>query len=94
MRIDFLKTSVIFMCLCLIAGQSFAENNILQTVLDLPKLQQYYHVNELPDRKPLIVVENDHVDESFQLNKFGTQVIFMDRETILWEKSQKINEKF
>jgi hypothetical protein len=47
---------------------------LVQSTIDLPQLQAYYHVDQAPERKPLVVVRNDAVDRPLQLSKFGEPV--------------------
>lgn len=55
---------------------------ILQKVIDLPKLQQYYHSN-LPERVPLVVEKNNYVPTEFLLKKFDQPVVFVDKTAIV-----------
>lgn len=47
---------------------------VAQLVLDAPDLQQYYHVDSVPDRSPLAVALNAHADAGWKLVKFGKPV--------------------
>ena len=54
---------------CIYAEPSKSFNNsdicaILQLTIDLPNLQQYFHVSESPDGKPLKMVINDDFDKN------------------------------
>jgi hypothetical protein len=51
---------------------------IAQLVLDAPALQQYYHAGSAPERAPLAVALNDHVDGAWKLTKFGEPVEMVD----------------
>lgn len=46
---------------------------VLQTVLDLPALEGYFHPTQ-PQRRPLRVLKNNVVAENVQLSKFGEPV--------------------
>lgn len=60
------------------AAQSDIEQ-VCQLTLDLPALQQYYHVEDAPNRKPLVVASNEHLSADVQLTKFGEPVKLMQR---------------
>lgn len=51
---------------------------VLQLVIDHEDLQQYYHVAELPDRKPLRVAKTAAVEAAPALTKFGVPVVYED----------------
>lgn len=57
-----------------------AENNkqemILQTVIDIPALQNSFRVADNPNRKPLYVEKNKVITKNLNLNKFGEPVKF------------------
>lgn len=55
---------------------------VIQKAIDLAKLQQYYHINEIPNRFPLIILKNDKIPSILKLNKFGKQVEILDESTI------------
>lgn len=48
---------------------------ILQLTINLPGLQQYYHINEKPQRKPLRLLLSYPQLNCQYLEKFGSQVI-------------------
>ena len=52
---------------------------IIQKSIDLPKLQQYFHIKENPDRSPLIILKSDKITSTLELNKFGKQVNILDK---------------
>lgn len=54
--------------------------SLVQAVIDLEALQNYYHVADAPDRKPLILLKNDVVDRDLGLSKFGVPVQFLVRD--------------
>lgn len=47
---------------------------IIQKSIDLPKLQQYFHIDELPNRAPLIILQSELIPSNLELNKFGKKV--------------------
>lgn len=47
---------------------------IIQRAIDLPTLQQYYHVKELPNRAPLVIYLNENQFFNLELQKFGRKV--------------------
>lgn len=54
--------------------QSVKETQeILQLVLELPRLQQFYHP-EVPGRKPVVLLQNQHVPPGVELWKFNERV--------------------
>jgi len=48
--------------------------NILQLIISSNELNKYYHVDVLPDRKPLRILNNNVVPETTQLNLFDMEV--------------------
>ena len=72
---------------CIYAEPSKSFNNsdicaILQLTIDLPNLQQYFHVSESPDGKPLKMVINDDFDKNcINLKKFSEPVVFIDKQS-------------
>lgn len=54
---------------------------IIQKILDLPRLQPYYHI-ELKERLPIKLLENEYVDKNLSLNKFGQNVEILSRQKI------------
>jgi hypothetical protein len=53
------------------------HEQVLQLVIDLPKLQQYYHSDTLKSRRPLRIFLNDAVPKPLRLIKFGQPVEFL-----------------
>lgn len=51
---------------------------IVRLVIDLLKLQQYYHGDIFANRKPLYILKNDVMSEDLQLSKFDEPVRFAD----------------
>jgi len=56
--------------------------NILKIVINLPELQEYYHIDILPERKPLIIVADEFIQYDLKIKKFGEPIIFMDKAEI------------
>ncbi|QNH63506.1 hypothetical protein [Hymenobacter sediminicola] len=54
--------------------QGVSEQIILQQLLDLPELQQYFHV-ELPGRLPIKLLQTPGMPQGLQLEKFGRPVL-------------------
>ncbi len=59
------------------SGNDFCK--ILQLTIDLPKLQQFFHVEEIQNRSPLRVAINDSNANCASLTKFGKKVILFDK---------------
>ena len=57
-----------------------AVQPIVQLVIDLPQLQQFLHP-ELPDRKPLVLIQTDEVSPGLALKKFGQPVAIRELRT-------------
>ena len=49
---------------------------LVKTVVDLPDLQNYFHIEQTPDRKPLYILKNDVIKSDLKLSKFGEQIRF------------------
>jgi hypothetical protein len=49
---------------------------LAQRTLDLPKLEAYYHLDERPERSPLVVVGESVAEAAPKLKKFGKPVIW------------------
>lgn len=49
---------------------------VVQLVLEHPDLQQYFHVDTLPERKPLIILKNAFFSQPPSLVMFGAPVAF------------------
>ena len=51
-------------------------NNIIQQSLDYPELQQYYHIDEFPDRLPLKIAMTGLINPytTQRIEKFGSQI--------------------
>jgi len=62
------------------SGSSDDFCKILQLTIDLPKLQQFFHVEKIQDRSPLRVAVND-VNVSCTLTKFDKKVVLFDKNT-------------
>jgi hypothetical protein len=57
-------------------GQSVTEQHIIQQLLDLPELQQYYHA-DVPGRLPIKLLENASVPRNARLQKFDFPVAIL-----------------
>ena len=57
--------------------------SVLQLVLDYGELQQYYHVDELPDRKPVRIAKNPALASEPELTKFDAPVVYEDQNQLL-----------
>lgn len=55
---------------------------VLQPVLDHESLQQYFHVEEVPGRKPLRIARNLFVEPEPELAKFGEPVLYEDKDAL------------
>jgi hypothetical protein len=53
--------------------QAIPEQHIIQQLLDLPALQQYYHA-DVPGRLPIKLLENTSTPRNLRLQKFGLPV--------------------
>jgi len=51
---------------------------ILKKSIDLPILQQYYHIDTHPDRSPLVVIANDKITKDISIEKFGKKVLIIN----------------
>lgn len=47
---------------------------IVEKTINLPELQQYFHIDVFPQRSPLVVVVDQFVSECSELKKFGTPI--------------------
>ncbi len=52
---------------------------LAQLVLDLDAMNGYFHADKLPERIPLVVIQNQLVGPDLKLSKFGQPVVFMDK---------------
>ena len=57
-----------------------ALETILQMTLDLEALNKYFHVDSLPERKPLRILKTPHIPESVRLEKFGASAVWTSAE--------------
>ena len=53
---------------------------LIEKVIDLNALNNYYHVDELPQRKPLRILINKVVTKSYQHIKFDIPVLYVVNE--------------
>jgi|GEM_PF-5728911 len=58
--------------------------SVIRLAINLPSLQQYFHINDFPDRKPLIIKEFGWINaENLSgMSKFGVPIQFMSEEDI------------
>jgi len=49
---------------------------IVSKMIDLPDLEQFYHADVFPNRKPLIIMKNDVFGKDFEFFKFREKVLF------------------
>lgn len=49
---------------------------IVKTIIELPDLQNYFHVEQSPERKPLYILKDGEIKSDLELNKFGEKVRF------------------
>lgn len=61
------------------------EEKLLQQLLDKSDLNRYFHADALPERKPLVIINNGIVKKVSHLEKFDRPVLFMEKDEI--EKS-------
>jgi hypothetical protein len=52
---------------------------ICQLTIDLRTLDKYFHIEELPERKPLLILKNEYVESEPSLVKFGESVQYVSR---------------
>ena len=82
------RASQLFVLLLFLAAFIGCKNEdsdlqkVFQMTLDLPELQEYYHVDSLPERKPLIVLKNEYLNNTPHLVKFNEPVTFLTQEEI------------
>jgi hypothetical protein len=59
-------------------GQTLEDQRVLiQLTIDLDELQQFYHIDEVEGRSPLIIFNDGVVPPTLELTKFGEEVEFM-----------------
>ena len=56
--------------------------------IDLEELQQFYHADKIPGRKPLIIFNNEVVPSNLELIKFGEPVVFMKKEDLFFHQKE------
>lgn len=54
------------------------RDQVAQLVLDLDDLQPYYHVKDVPGRRPLVIRRTEPVNDRPSLTKFGEPVRYED----------------
>jgi hypothetical protein len=60
---------------------------IYQITIDMRILEKYFHAETLPERKPLLILKNEHTEPEPPLVKFGVPVQYVSRDE-LKEKSR------
>jgi hypothetical protein len=81
LKIILVFLGVLFLLHSPISAQSLEDiQAVLQTSIDFPALQTYFHEEEA-GRTPLIIEKNEFVPE-VQLEKFGQAVLFLSAEEI------------
>lgn len=55
---------------------------LCQLTLDMDALDAYFHIDERPERKPLTILRNKHVETEPALVKFGEKVTYASRDEI------------
>ncbi|WP_022826019.1 hypothetical protein [Hymenobacter norwichensis] len=68
--------------------QSVPEQHIIQQMLDLPELQQYYHADIL-NRLPIKLLENESAPRNLRLQKFDFPVLILSASEL---KKQEIKD--
>lgn len=62
----------------LVCTDSLLMNNLLQEVIDISDLQQYYLVDEVKKRGYLIVKKDSLINKQHSLEKFNKKVVFLN----------------
>ena len=66
-------------------GQTVEDTqSVIQMSIDLDDLQQYYGVDKIEGRKPLVIQNNGVVPTNLNLTKFGEPVQFMTEEELFF----------
>ena len=55
---------------------------LISKVISIPQLQQYYNVQEIISQKQLVIIENEHINRSIILEKFGLPVKILSLDEI------------
>ena len=63
-------------------GGSSDLRDVCQRTLDSESLDKFFHVDQRPERKPLVVLKNDALVEEFPLTKFGERVQYATRDEL------------
>lgn len=79
-----MKTSFLFLIVlivCVFGSASACGSSDLQQIcqltIDMRDLDKYFHVDKLPDRKPLLVIKNQYTAGEPALFKFGEKVRYV-----------------
>jgi len=65
---------------------------ILQKSINLPQLQQYYHIDTNPNRSPLVILTNDKFPKDLSIEKFEKKVLILSEDEI--KKQNKVYLEF
>lgn len=57
-------------------SQSVDESAIIQKIVDAPELQQFFHQDKDPSRKPLVIAKNEILNREPGVSKFGVPIVF------------------
>lgn len=52
---------------------------ICQLTIDMSTLDKYFHAEELSERKPLLIMKNEYIEQEPLLVKFGKKVQYISR---------------
>ncbi len=75
---------LVLACFCGNAGAGGSNDlqAICQLTLDMSSLDKYFHVDKLPERKPLLILINKHTITEPSLFKFGEKVRYISKKKI------------
>jgi len=84
---------IFFVCFFQIASADNSRDlqDICQLTLEMSSLDKYYHIDKLPERKPLLILKNEYTNHEPDLFKFGEKVKYVSRNGI-YEKSRNYFE--
>jgi len=60
----------------LASSTSAAVRAVMQATLNHPEIEEYFHVEVLPERKPLVLLKNSYFESEPPLKKFGLPVVY------------------
>ncbi|MEN6439955.1 MAG: hypothetical protein ABFD97_15370 [Syntrophobacter sp.] len=64
------------------ADNSHDLQEICQLTLNMSSLDKYFHIDKLPERKPLLILTNDQIQSKPDLFKFGERVKYVSLDEI------------